>query len=467
MKSNQKSKIGLPCKWDTVFVIICAVAAFFLWNHPDISETAQHTKILLDDIFQGRFLSFYQDTMDAKAVLGYANAAHYHIVFYLLCGIWNLPLYLLGLVIPVGEFVFLLWTKALGTVAWVLCGFLLKKIAENQGTQNPYLGWTPYFLWMCPIAFLTVLGMGQYDSLCLLFLLTGIWMYQQKKILPFVLVMGAAMVFKMFAVFVLIPLLLLREKRILHLLGYGAMSLWLYLPGALLFAGRNGDAGFFNSLIAERLFVQQLPFVAAPSVFFVLLAIIYFLCWIWQPANEQSLQQKAIYLCFMVFALLFLCVQWHPQWLILLTPFMLLTTWQSRQPQKWMLLNGIFFAGYFVLVAYMFAGQIESNLFDFGIFGQVSQLNAVTQTLERTNTIYFNLIPYLAELAPVAFAVPLVLGIVGKFPFKGVQLFDMLNHNQEQTSSIRLWVYGLFFVGFGLFWFAPTLFAWCKTIGIL
>ena len=213
--------------------------------------------------------------------------------------------------------------------------------------------------------------------------------------------------------------------------------------------------------------MQQLPFVAAPSVFFVLLAIIYFLCWIWQPANEQSLQQKAIYLCFVVFALLFLCVQWHPQWLILLTPFMLLTTWQSRQPQKWMLLNGIFFAGYFVLVAYMFAGQIESNLFDFGIFGQVSQLNAVTQTLERTNTIYFNLIPYLAELAPVAFAVPLVLGLVGKFPFKGVQLFDMLNHNQEQTSSIRLWVYGLFFVGFGLFWFAPTLFAWCKTIGIL
>ncbi len=466
MKSNQNSKNGLPCKWDSVFVIVCAVAAFLLWNHPDISETAQHTKILLDDIFQGRFLNFYQDTMDAKATLGYANAAHYHIIFYLLCGIWNLPVYLLGLVVPVGEFTFLLWTKALGSIAWVLSGLLLKEIAKNQGAENPYLSWTPYFLWMCPVAFLTVLGMGQYDSLCLLFLLAGIWLYQQKKMIPFVLVMGAAMVFKMFAVFVLVPLLLLREKRILRLLGYGAMSLWLYLPGALLFAGRNGDAGFFNSLIAERLFVHQLPFVAAPSVFLVLLAIIYFLCWIWKPANEESLQQKAIYLCFVIFALLFLCVQWHPQWLILMTPFMLLTTWQSRQPQKWLLLNGIFLAGYFVLVAYMFVGQIESNLFNLGILGQVFHWYTNIQPI-RTNTIYFDLVPYLAELAPVAFAAPLVLGIIGKFPFRGIQLFDRLNHNQEKMLSTRLWVYGLFFVGFGLFWFVPTLFAWCKMVGIL
>ncbi len=464
-KLTKHKRLALPVG-QAVFDCVRNTGVFAV-ESPDISETAQHTRILLDDVFSGQFFQFYQHTMDAKEGLGYANAAHYHIVFYLLCGLWNLPLYLLGWIVPVGEFAFLLWTKALAAVVWVCCGFLLKEIAKNQAVQNPQLSWTPYFLWLCPIAFFTVLAMGQYDSLCLLLILIGVYQYQKNRLIPFVLVMGAAFVFEIFALFIFIPLLLLREKRILHLLGYGAMSLWLYLPGLLLFAGNDGDAGFFNSLIAQRLFVQQLPLFLSPSLLLVLLAGIYFLCWVWKPANEQSLQQKAIYLCFVIFAILFLCVQWHPQWLILLTPFMILTTWQSRQPQKWLLLNGIFFVGYFVMTAYLYPGQIESNLFDFGIVGEVFRWTPAPDTLVRANSIYFDLVPYLSRLAPVAFSAPLIVGMIGNFPFRGMQLLDWISHTPEKSVSLRTWVYALYIIGFGIFWFAPTAFAWCKMMGIL
>ena len=204
-----------------------------------------------------------------------------------------------------------------------------------------YLPWTGYGLWLCPIAFFTVLGMGQYDSLCLLFILGALYLYLQDKLLAFSLVMGMALVFKMFALFVFVPLLLLREKRLLRVVGYLVIGMWLYLPGTLLFAGRNGDASFFNSLIAQRLFAQVLPFVAQPSILLVALAALWFICWLWKPANQNSLHQKAIYVCLVTFSLLFLLVQWHPQWLILLTPFVLLTNWQSNQSQRWMLLHGI------------------------------------------------------------------------------------------------------------------------------
>ena len=113
----------------------------------------------------------------------------------------------------------------------------------------------------------------------------------------------------MFALFIAIPLLLLREKRVLRLIGYGVLCLWLYLPGMLLFRGRDGDAGFFNGLIADRLFVQRLGVEAAPSLVLTLLAVLYMICWAWHPADERSLRDKSLYVCMAVFAVLFLCVE--------------------------------------------------------------------------------------------------------------------------------------------------------------
>lgn len=467
IQSNRLQLNRMPQKSDVFLAAALGLAAFFLWNHPDIIETAQHTRILLDDVFSGRFFAFYQDTMDARATLGYANAAHYHIWFYLLCGLWDLPLYLIGKLIPVGELAFTLWTKALGATAFVACGLVLRRLAEKLGAGREQIAWTPWFFWLCPVGFFSALCMGQYDSLCLLFLLLGMLFYLDGRMLPFVLTMGTALVFKMFAIFILIPLLLLREKRILRIAGWLALSLWLYLPGSLLFARRNGDAGFFNSLIAQRLFATVLPTVGQPSLLLVLLAGLYLLCWLWQPGSEESLAQKAVYVCLTVFSLLFLLVQWHPQWIILLSPFLLLTTWQTKKQMPWLLLSGICFAGYFLLTAYSFAGQIEGNLLDFGLLGQLTGLRISGSEQLRINTIYFDLVPYLSQLAPVAFAAPLLAGLVGKLPLRGSCLADRLDHRPVNPQPLWLWAYGTFAVCWGCVWLVPSLFGWCKTLGIL
>ena len=267
MKGKFWRSARLPGRGDAAALAVLALAAFFLWNHPDIQETAQHVHILLDDLFSGQFFDFYEHTMQARQAYGFANAAHYHIGFYLLCAVWDLPVYLLGKLVTVSPFVFMLWTKALGVAAWACCGLLLQTIARRLGAGQAETAWTPYLFWLCPISFFTVLCMGQYDSLCLFFLLLGVRYFMDGRIWRFVLAMGAAMLFKMFAVFVFVPLLLLWEKRPLHICKYALASLWLYLPGSLLFWGRSGDAGFFNSLIAQRLFERTLPAVGAPSLF--------------------------------------------------------------------------------------------------------------------------------------------------------------------------------------------------------
>ena len=97
MKGKFWRSARLPGRGDAAALAVLALAAFFLWNHPDIQETAQHVHILLDDLFSGQFFDFYEHTMQARQAYGFANAAHYHIGFYLLCAVWDLPVYLLGM----------------------------------------------------------------------------------------------------------------------------------------------------------------------------------------------------------------------------------------------------------------------------------------------------------------------------------------------------------------------------------
>ena len=86
----------------------------------------------------------------------------------------------------------------------------------------------------------------------------------------------------------------------------------------------------------------------------------------------------------------------------------------------------------------------------------------------RVNTIYFNLVPYLAQLAPVAFAAPLVAGLAGRLPVRpaGV-LADRLAHGAAQPGAqpLWLWAYGTFALCWGCVWLAPTLLAWAKSFG--
>lgn len=454
----------LPGKRDLAAVCLAALAAFLLWNHPDIQETALHTRIFLDDLFSGRFFRFYEDSMAMKTVYGYANAAHYHIVFYLICAVWDLPVYLAQKLLGENDFAFMLWTKALGVTAFALCGFAFKRLAARY-LPDTRKAWTPWLIWLCPAAFFGVLCMGQYDSLCILVILLALPYWLDGDLLRFALVMGLAMVFKMFALFLIIPLVLLREKRLLRAAGYIALSMWLYLPGLFLFRGRDGDAGFFNGLIADRLFTGTLPAVGDPSVVLIGLALLFAGCWC-ARLSDQRMQQAMPWLCAAVFGWLFLFVQWHPQWLILLLPFLLLTALQAKNQTFWWWMQLIVNCGFFVLIAYQYPGQLESNLFDLGLLGQFGLLVSA-QPLVRTSTIYFDLIPYLSQLAPVAFCAPILAAIIGQFPTIKGQLADRLGGGYLARPPMQIPVYGIFAASFGIWWLAPVLFGWCKTMGLL
>ena len=83
-----------PQKWEKVLFALVLAAAYLLFAHPDILETARHGYILLNSIRDGQFFDFYENTLTRVYGYDYSNAAHYNIVIYLLYALWGLPLYL-------------------------------------------------------------------------------------------------------------------------------------------------------------------------------------------------------------------------------------------------------------------------------------------------------------------------------------------------------------------------------------
>lgn len=462
---------GPPHRADRIALLAAGLVCFFAFFHPDIQETARHAYILIRSSLDGDFLQFFEITLQRSYGYAYTNAAHYHILFYLVYALWELPLYLIEQLfhLAFSDLVLSVWCKTIGVGFYLGCGILTGRLARQLGCSEQAAGWAPLLFWLNPISFFTINIMGQYDSICLFFLLWALTFYFRGRLVAFTLLMGAGLVFKFFPLVVFLPLLLLAEKRPGRVLGHLALSLWLYLPGALLFAGRTGDAGFFNSLMARRLFAQVFPGgVMNVSCIGLGLVLLCALAWLLRPKDDGQRQRWALYLALCGFGVLFLFVYWHPQWLILLAPFLLLTTLQQKSPSFFFFAELALYIGFFILCALLFPDALEANLFNAGPFAPLGRAAYYACPNPRNNAFYFGLIPYLSDLAPILFYGGLLCSLLFKLPVGKGSLADRLCGGQDHCRfSLRLYGWGGLVLALGGFWAFPTLFSYLKTCGVL
>lgn len=463
-----------PGKRDTLLFAVLLAAAYLLFAHPDILETARHGYILLNSIRDGQFFDFYENTLTRVYGYDYSNAAHYNIVIYLLYALWELPLYLCEALTgwAFSDTALALWCKAIGVGFYIGSGFLVQAIAKRMDCDETVTAWMPLAFWLNPISFFTVVIMGQYDSICLFFLLLGLLYYLDGKLWRFSLIMGVGLVCKFFPVFLLLPLLLLAEKRPLRVVAYAAASLWLYLPTTLLFYGRTGDAAYFNSLMTERLFANSFHGgVTDASCFGVAMALICVAAWLYRPRTERARRKAVLYIGLAVFGTLFLFVLWHPQWLLLLVPFVLLTTaCAAGEGRVLQVVDVILACGFLLLSFQVFPGQLEGDLLDLGVlrFWMGTPYSLVAQEGRRFVAFYIGLLSYAAKLIPLCFYGALFAELIFKLPLPGGTVAAQLaNEDDKPQGALRLYVWGGFAVGIAAVWLLPTLFAYCKTLGVL
>ncbi|MEG1125956.1 MAG: glycosyltransferase 87 family protein [Oscillospiraceae bacterium] len=453
-----------PLKWEYVLAACVGMVAFLLFAHPDIIETANHSWLLLQNTFKGNFFGFYDDVYAHQNSFYYINAAHYNIFVYLIFALWELPVYIICSIftISINETFLCFWAKLLACAFMLACGYISYLLAKRMGVSEGSARFAGLAVLLSPITLFSVFSMGQYDSICLFFMLLALLFYFDKKYLEFCFVIGFAIVCKFFAIFLLLPLLLLCEKRITRLIFYIATSFWLYIPTTLLFMGRTGDAGFFNKLMTERLLSAQITFGNAKvPVFLLAFAILMAFCFFYRQDGEKESMRFSIYICLVAFSLLFLFTGWHPQWLVLLVTFMVLTTVTAENKAPYFVLDIVLCIGYFALTYFNFPSQLEGNMFNFGLLGIISGLQTANVGYNNL-AFYFGLIPYFLSIASALFAGGIVAGIIFKMPLRGTCLSDKLSKGAVHAPSLHAFAFLPMLCAYGGFFFLPCIFEWLK-----
>lgn len=462
---NKIKNMPLRRHW-FIFAGLCVVAYVF-FAHPDVIETSNHSYVLLSSTFQGRFLEFYNDVMAHPfgKFLYYINNAHYNIFVYIIFALAELPYFLIHVIFKttLNEPLLYYIGKLVSAGFTVACIPLVKKVAVQLGLQPQDANWAALFFALMPPVFFSSMVMGQYDAICLFFILLGLYYWLKGNLVMCAFWMGAGAAGKFFSLLLLVPLILLAEKRPLHIIKNGLVSLWVVLPTSLLFMGRTGDMGIFNDIMISRLFAAKLPAASNipifPTIYLVLCAVAYF----WHPA-EKDRGQRGIWLCLATFAALFFFVDWHPQWVILLAPFLVLSTFLEKKRTPWFWVDIALSAGFFLFCATTHPYQLEANMLDYGLLGF---LGLRTQGLEsyRSISFYLNLIPVVSALPMVLFGGALTLHTFLKFPLNRGTPASLLTKNAPEASAKELPVFAWLVFGAGMaVWFLPTMFTWFKAL---
>ena len=328
-------------------------------------------------LIRGHILDFYEYSAQ---YLGENNYLNYLIPTYIIFALWNIPLALVGLVYPPTlpvPYGVLMWYKALPTLFFVLSSFLFRNIIEQvqkDSENSDNSNWDIFLFLTTPTAFFSQMIFGQYDIFTVFFMLLAIQKYfgsSRKDFFFFSLFFGLATTFKYLALLFYLPLLLYREKRFRELL----KSLILYfIPITLAILPYIGSNAFINGVfgfgVVSYIFIPIIPeYIGKLYLVPFLWSIICVYAYSKKSAIGVKKQcQDIAFLGNLGVWIAFGISFWHPQWLMIATPFLVLSLIQSEQKSLICLLDLLSMLCFSIFVVNTWPDHVDQNLFSLGLF---------------------------------------------------------------------------------------------------
>lgn len=366
-----------PTKLEWAFLIIVLFFCYITYNHPDITATATHGKDLLECILQGKFFEFYDYTL---------STAVYLIPIYLLFAVWSIPVMIIYKIMNIPMWgiinygavktILLWWYKLLPTLFTIGTAKVLVEIAKKIGLSETKRKWLPFMFLSFPPLIFSQFIFGQYDSICMFFTCLSLYYYLDKKYYKFSLIMSIAITFKLFPLFIFIPLLLLSEKRIVKLIGHLGIAILPTLICNLLFITSQGfmDAKNFEAGMIDRFFMSGIPtFTGTISYFLLIFMGICVYAYIKKIDKDDfnSYIANTVYLSLAAYGTFFIFVIWHPQWIIIYAPIMLLAFLLDKNEKATLILHIVFSFGYLFVVLYNFVNNVDEVMLNFGFLVEI------------------------------------------------------------------------------------------------
>ena len=362
LKNEKKGAV----RWfDFVIFAILALASHLVFQEGDICHTSAASYALLE----GHWLDLYSYTQPKIGACVYMPTTYY------LFAVWNLPMKLLGIQTEMAlktSYFVLFWATLLPITAYVLSGILMMRIGELVGFSTKRARIMAYAFMTTPVAFYSQFIFGQYDAITVFFVLLGTYFYFKDDMVKFSLCFSVAMTCKYFALLVYLPMLLLKEKNLFKVILHGILFMALFLAENLFY--RIFDADMFNYGVEGFGALNYIFFVGYDVAINVGLSMV-MLCWVCICAwafftNVEGRGETFRWFVFFESLAMFVTFGlsfWHPQWLLLAVPFLVMgTMMHERSDALWAL--DIVFMGVFVLYTFaVWPNDLTQNLMDLGI----------------------------------------------------------------------------------------------------
>lgn len=302
--------------------------SFLFFYYDDMISTLDNSILFFKAIFNGKFFDFYQYSIDNVDAIW---AANYEIPLYFIIGLWNFPVLLLNIFAGLdylNSTFALLWCKAGLVVCVVLIYWVMDRIARlvEIPLNNKR---TMMFMYFSSIGIVVpVFMIVQYDCISLFFILLGLYYYLKNENSKFLLCFIIAIPLKSFAFVLLPPLLLIKEKNLLKVIGYLIISISGLALCRLLYMNNEAYSITMSSQYGsaiESLLDGTITVGTHQVLFWVMVYCALILgCYLYKSEEQVQNNRMAIYSCLVAISSLVILGFMRTYWVILVVPFMIL-----------------------------------------------------------------------------------------------------------------------------------------------
>lgn len=316
-------------KGDWIFIVMVSTFLFWVVFYADLIIIYDHSLTFLDSLFHGDIANFYSNTLQKQS---YGFGAVYYWVPYAIEGIWVLPIYVINKIFGID-------VHSVGCFVWIKLGILLTLIAtiillgrmlKELDIPSEKCKFAQFMFLSSFIVQLPVIGVAQIDIIAIFLMLVGIREYVRNERITwkFLVIFSFTATIKSFALFVFLPLVFLKEKRILNVVWdifVGLLGIFMCL---IPYAGRadyKESTAVLNDVMIERLFATKLQAgnVDIP-IFFALLVGLCIWCYTRKISGKKTYFVYAVWVALTVFVTFFIFVFAHPYWIVLIAPFVII-----------------------------------------------------------------------------------------------------------------------------------------------
>lgn len=370
---------------DWILFSFLSLFCFFSFQQGDISHTVSSSFTYLN----GYIFNFYSHNLTLPYIVG----NNYMPSTYILFAIWNIPMKLFFGMDGSNSNLYLIWyNKILTTIFYIFSSIVIFYICKALKFDNKKSK-IAMFMWIStPIAMFSQFIFGQYDIFTLFFTLLGIYYYLKDNNFKFILFFGIALTFKYFPLFVFIVLLLHKEKNIFKII---KSCIFVTIPFIIELLIYINDSGFKTGVLGfgATSYVFNLNI---PSSYFIDIKVLLFawilLCAFIYLNNKDLFEQKVFYYLSLLSFILFGLSLWHPQWVLFITPFLVLSTIINRRYDFFILLDIALMFSFIWFTVNTWTNHVDSYLLGRGIFSNIANPNyhpLISSILKDSNKISY------------------------------------------------------------------------------